>query len=285
MPTIHESDWNFDAVPNEELVACCYWEYARESAFLLGLKKRWDEWDRLGHCPEELSRGLNRIQEGSLAAFFHLDALLEARDFPCPWQKLPVKVQRRLVKLDYGLPAPFETGGDLIEAERAVEYAKTQIQKFRTAVQKLHDEWPGQGEGTLRQRGLWPKWKPLERVFWEEGYESLIVRIAWERHTNEQIMEAFRLWLKKTRPKRFPVPSGKGHKQISHRVSLERLGILRLLHQHRLPDLSKQNAAAWKRYHCPNRRWRKDAQKAVSEFHRLFPIFKAEHPLSWPPKN
>ena len=29
-------DWNFDAVPDNELVACCYWEYARESAFIPG---------------------------------------------------------------------------------------------------------------------------------------------------------------------------------------------------------------------------------------------------------
>src|ERR1022692_3916499 len=27
-----EHEWNFDSVPDGELVACCYWEYARESA-------------------------------------------------------------------------------------------------------------------------------------------------------------------------------------------------------------------------------------------------------------
>ena len=26
---IESADWNFDAVPDRELVACCYWEYAR----------------------------------------------------------------------------------------------------------------------------------------------------------------------------------------------------------------------------------------------------------------
>jgi len=31
---ISELDWNFDNVPDNELAACCYWEYARESAFI-----------------------------------------------------------------------------------------------------------------------------------------------------------------------------------------------------------------------------------------------------------
>ena len=32
MKTFSELDWNFDTVPDTERVACCYWEYARESA-------------------------------------------------------------------------------------------------------------------------------------------------------------------------------------------------------------------------------------------------------------
>src|ERR1017187_10542732 len=34
MRTLPELDWNFNNVPSDELVACCYWEYARESAFI-----------------------------------------------------------------------------------------------------------------------------------------------------------------------------------------------------------------------------------------------------------
>jgi len=29
-------EWDFDAVPDGELVGCCFWEYARESAFIRG---------------------------------------------------------------------------------------------------------------------------------------------------------------------------------------------------------------------------------------------------------
>jgi hypothetical protein len=37
---LSEFDWNFDPVPDNELVACCYWEYARESEFIRGLRQR-----------------------------------------------------------------------------------------------------------------------------------------------------------------------------------------------------------------------------------------------------
>ena len=37
-PAIPSTDWNFDSIPDSQLVACCYWEYARESAFLRAFK-------------------------------------------------------------------------------------------------------------------------------------------------------------------------------------------------------------------------------------------------------
>ena len=37
---LSNDNWNFDGVPDNELVACCYWEYARESAFIRDLRKR-----------------------------------------------------------------------------------------------------------------------------------------------------------------------------------------------------------------------------------------------------
>jgi hypothetical protein len=282
-PRLSKADWNFDAVPDVELVACCYWEYARESAFLVGLKRNWDAWDGCGRCPEVLAQGFNRIQQAAPHTFVYLQAILAESSFPEPWQKLPGKSRQRLVKLDLGIPAALSAGGDLVEAERALEAARAQIKAYRTAVDELHAKWPGYGEATLQRRGLWPKTQPLERTFWDDGYESLVVRIAWENHTNEQILESFRQWLKQNRPKQMPAPSGKGHKLISQRVALERLGIMRLLHCFRPVELREQLPAAWQKYNSANRRWQKDAQKAVAEFHQFFPILKDEHPLSWPP--
>jgi hypothetical protein len=47
-PLLIEAEWRFDSVPDGELVACCYWEYARESAFIRGLRHRsWEHWKPL----------------------------------------------------------------------------------------------------------------------------------------------------------------------------------------------------------------------------------------------
>ncbi len=40
MSNISPLDWNFDSVPDDELVACFYWEYAHESAFIRDLRQR-----------------------------------------------------------------------------------------------------------------------------------------------------------------------------------------------------------------------------------------------------
>jgi hypothetical protein len=45
MESILRIEWDFAAVPDDELLACCYWEYARESAFVCGLRQRcWEYW-------------------------------------------------------------------------------------------------------------------------------------------------------------------------------------------------------------------------------------------------
>lgn len=45
-PPIEPSNWNFDHIPDHHLIACCYWEYARESAFLREFKSRCVEANR-----------------------------------------------------------------------------------------------------------------------------------------------------------------------------------------------------------------------------------------------
>src|SRR5260370_42276359 len=72
-PLIAERDWNFDNVPDKELMACCYWEHARESAFIRETLRRYrDHW----YCPGDKfadwvlkdDRSLERIQSIGYAA-------------------------------------------------------------------------------------------------------------------------------------------------------------------------------------------------------------------------
>ena len=53
-------DWNFDAVPDSELVACCYWEYARESAFIRDTLSRYRKEIPAGRLVKHGSDGRTR---------------------------------------------------------------------------------------------------------------------------------------------------------------------------------------------------------------------------------
>lgn len=278
-------EWNFDNVPTDELVACCYWEYARESAFLLDFKKRFDAWDGGGRCPELLAKGINRIEQAPTQVFLRLKEMLAHKLFPVPWRELSEECRHELAGLDFSLPPAFTLSASTTEAEFLLEEAHKRVREFNAAEEKLHHEYPGVGGGTLRRTGKWPKYNNRCSVIWNDGTEATIVQIAWEHYTNEQIIEGFRHWIGTNRPKDLPQPNKQGHKHISNRVALERLGILRLLHSFRIADLPKRNPAAWKRYNSVNRRWRKDAQKAVAELYRRYPFLKNEHPLSWPTKD
>src|SRR6266849_6124669 len=51
-------DWNFDSIPDHHLIACCYWEYARESVFLKKFKSRCVEANR---NPQPLSKAFDLV--------------------------------------------------------------------------------------------------------------------------------------------------------------------------------------------------------------------------------
>jgi len=51
-------DWNFDSIPDHHLIACCYWEYARESIFLKKFKSRCVEANR---HPQPLSQAFDLV--------------------------------------------------------------------------------------------------------------------------------------------------------------------------------------------------------------------------------
>lgn len=283
---LSQNEWNFDDVPDNELVACCHWEYARESAFLREFKKRWTAWDGSHPCPDGLDRGLNRIEQASPVVFARLQSILSSASFPDAWQTLAQPERDSLLAVDLAPPPPFQRRGSVTEAERLLEEAHERVRESRAAEEKLHQQYPGIGSATLRRRGKWPEFDERCSILWCDGTESTIIQIGWEHHTNEQIVEAFKDWVKRNRPKDIPTPDGRGHKTISWRVALEHLAILRLLHRFTLVELKTSCPEAWRHFAAPNRRWARDAEKARAQFRQLFPFLEPlEQPLSWPPKR
>ena len=104
MEVLSELDWNFDRVPDNELAACCYWEYARESCFIRGVRNRCLEAEHaVGQTRMRLHQDLRKLQsigypsEVFLRGFFfapedphqnrHRDASPVTGKFPEPRQK------------------------------------------------------------------------------------------------------------------------------------------------------------------------------------------------------
>ena len=305
-------EWDFDNVPELELVACCYWEYARESAFIRDVRRRCADWTILerskGKPWERLLRDWERIQSIGYAAQVFLNGFLLKQttydpncytfeeappftgSFPAPWQSLlPVELcLRAKIHTDIEVSAlvPINNGGSVTAAELLLESAREYLNQYMEAELEAHRKHPGVGGGTLRRAGKLPLYRPKASVLWEEGSESTILEIQWAHFTNDQIVKAFRKWVKANRPKDISKPNKQGHKDISHRVDLERLAIMRLLCRFTPTQLRENCPAAWKRYNTTNRRWRRDAEKARARFHSLLPFLLAkENPLSWPPKN
>lgn len=299
-------------MPKEELVACSYWEYARESAFIRDVQRRcanprlremsdyqaWkfvgndlDRIESLGYVAEVFTRGfLLKPTTYNPNCYMLREAPAFMGEFPAPWQSLlPVeRLLRAKIRTDIEVCRlqPIKRWGSLTAAELLLEKAKGYLSAYCEAEDEVHRQHPGVGGDTLRRAGKLPVYRPEASVLWDEGSESTIIEIQWAHFTDDQIIKAFRKWVKAKRPEEIPKPSKQGHKNISHRVDLERLAIMRLLKRFSLVELRGQCPKVWKRYNNPNRRWHRDAEKARARFHGLFPLLsEKENPISWPPKS
>src|ERR1035437_9461545 len=91
-------DWNFDAVLDSELVACCYWEYARESVGIREVHRRsfeTDFWEKTDLMHDPVVGGITSLSFRRCAVF--RGNFFQKRFFPLPWQSLSGEVRKRMV--------------------------------------------------------------------------------------------------------------------------------------------------------------------------------------------
>jgi len=312
MDVLSRNDWDFDNVPNDELVACCYWEYARESDFILELRKRsWEYWQLLylkGHWwnePEDkkLHEDLQKAQSIGYPAEVFLrgiccppdDVLPDALplkpgevhqvtgSFPKPWQALAVEERRYRSHIGTDVEriplVPFKRGISL-DAQDIRDWAKTQGAKAEAEREKVRRENPKLNEETLLRLGKlkFPDIKPS--IYWVGGREVTVIAIDWGSFTNDEIVNYFRWWVKVNRPQQYPVPSRKGHKPGDWRANLTRLAVMRLLSQVSALQIVRQDSfpAVWETKQFSGRKWEdftkwRDARREAGKiFHTLFPF-------------
>jgi hypothetical protein len=232
-------EWNFEQVPDGELVACCYWEYARESAFIRDTLREYRDWFLAGGKWNEdttkLMANLEKIQCSSQPTDVFLSGC--AFDPGMVWQSdNPEKPNYRhpdAPPITGSFPAPWQS---LSKAEREYRaHIRTDVEELRIFPIKLsHWSWAKEiarecqrvADDQHKQRKAWeqkylrkhakrnfimaanapgaPEFGDIRpRTWWGVG-ETLMVDIAWESFTDDKIANYFRKWVKQARPKEIP---------------------------------------------------------------------------------
>lgn len=274
-------DWNFDAVPEKEVAACCVWEYARESVSIGCSAKSARDWNRAQITGETLpgKAGLEEF-DAVLDPFMESDRVgywIYPTIFQCggpaslPWQRIPKKVASKLAhdaeKRMMGSPLmPVEI--DVLEQYWQVNLKESQQR--------------GETSGDYRPAETWRR-----PIYSENGRLGPVIaafEIDFFLQRDSEIREAFAQWVKESRPKDCPEPVYRGHKRNDLRAALDRLGIMRLLHHHTLREMQSKQPEAWRKFEL--REWYKERKRAVLAFRTLFPFLrKTEVPLSLPTKG
>ena len=293
-------EWDFDNVPNDELVACCYWEYARESTFIRRTRQHFSARKAGEKFNAKLWRNFEKIESiGYAAEVFLLGFLVEDVEsakasrpdapritdrFPASWQSLSGVERKYRACIRSEVEAcgivPFKHSGDIITAEVLLEKAMEYSKQYRNAAAKAHDANPGWGETTLRRWGKYPKFEPKASALWEDdGGESAIVKIAWEHFTDDEIVKAFKRWVELNRPAGAGKASHPGRrKEKGYRDYLAWLGMMRLMSVCPFTSMERKLPEAWSRYR--NADWPRARKKAIGIYKTLFPFLpKTDLPI------
>jgi hypothetical protein len=300
--TLSENEWNFNEprVSDSEVEICCYWEYARESTFILSVRERCFQIAGSGldfaerqkfvgvdfrKIRDVLGRKAHLFQEGIYTLGGATSYEKVPSPFPQPWQSLPPDMRRILLE--------------------TAEWTVQKVVDFPAFRWSESPRVSGLAEH-LRQLHLKPKEpkfplepnraKSLDDLFWSGskprterpsfmyvgGTEVLLVEIEWGRFNNEQIIECFRKWVRIHRPKDVKAPSGQGHKDSDWRAALNRLGIMRALNaytfaDHRFPQPLKERDE--KTCYAA----RKEAGKTFQRLFHFLPV--QEKPIHWKTKG
>jgi len=285
---LRAEDWNFDNVPDDELAACCLWDYARESkSFALSSVHKLELEESLER-ELQLSPNPRADYEAFLESYWNCDeGYIEyyetIRNYGGPWssawQLISSDLRQRLKK-EVGVP---QLGGPLLLATR---------RQLETLWGSNFKEW----EPIRNQPGYDPdedgmafeESQPLIEGpgHAREAHGETIAAFAidFRRHNNREICAALIGRLKANRPRDCPEPSERGRKLRDLRVALDRLGMMRLLHIFTLSEMRERCPEAWKAF--AGFEWYKERKRAGITFQKLFPFLpKDERPLSWPTKG
>jgi hypothetical protein len=283
---IAELDWNFDNVPDDELAACLLWEFARESKSFAMSSAHKIEMEKFFAHEQQPNRKLDSGYEAFLQSYWNCDeGYMEyyetIRNYggpdALPWRLISADL-RQLLKKQVGV---HELGGPLVPAMlRQLETLWKANLKGWEPVRPGYDA----GEDGIAYEASQPHVEGASYAGERHGETIAAFAVDFRRYSNREISAGLIGWLKANRPKDCPEPSGRGRKRRDLRVALDRLGMMRLLHNFTLREMPKSCPEAWRAFAGFD--WYKERKRAGITFRKLFRFLpKAERPLSWPTKG
>ena len=254
-------EWNFDGVTQAELVACCYWEYARESAFIRDTLRdgyecvrrdveAGDKVDLAKQSRPDWCGKLDKIQSIGYPADVFVRGFCFGRgrrsdvpdappitgSFPDPWQSLADDEKKERARgprfREHFRPAPVNLADWRMAREivrRGDTWAGEQLRQWKEYEKRYLYK---NAEGYLRANPGAPDLPDSPEMrpgFFIGDAETVLLEIAWNEFTNESIADYFRKVLPKLRPPTAPAPDRRGHKPRDVRADLTRLAAMRLL--------------------------------------------------------
>jgi hypothetical protein len=310
---ITENDWNFDLVPDQEIVACCLWEYARDSSTIRhAAGTRWCNVRHIINRERYKTNPIAKIEDDERAAQilrqaeasgFDYDkfsdqywasdlAFLRIYDFildhcyegALTWNSLPQKTKAFIVKKtlesDLFRPASLCMVGEL---ERIWEQNSKDLQEIRAKPRPENDD--------SEDCALCAESQVV--AISEEESTALTGKVAaaftvdFARFTDKEILAAFKTWVQSNRPAQwktpkriFPGAKQKGRKLVEYRVAVERLGLMRILHYIYPSEMRHHLPKAWRKYGPKRLMFRRELREATKFFHRLFPFLPSGEQLS-----
>ena len=307
-------DWNFDAVPDNEIIACCLWEYARESITIgMAADEYWcqvrDIQNRQRYKLEPETKAAHDQEAASIqrrvkAFGFDYDAFSNkfwdsdlatieiyqsiknhVMNGARAWQKIPAEGRRQLTNEVLESFSMFPLAQAIVgDLEKLWNANRNELDEIRSKPRPENDD-----------SEVCACYQPSELVTLEEeagkpaaGSKVVAFTVDFARFNDREILGELQRWLEANRPQQwrkplrvFPSSSARGKKQIEYRVAIERLGLMRLLHWHPPRELLDLWPEAWKKYRRKQESFRREVRAASRFFRKQFPFLPAgERPSS-----
>jgi hypothetical protein len=270
-------EWDFNSIPEPQLVASCVWEYARESASI----RKAVECAKIAFANQGIPKSESAEREAFRAAASEAFSLLHNTGFdlsfwvrlpfPEPWQSVDVEERQKWEHIRPEIPRvkfpPFQISGDICTVGELDRLACEANKKNRAALAKAARGEPVVNEAELLAEFLNPR--PI-LLLGAGGVQSFMAQINWRDYTDRQIKTAVNEWVVNQRPTTIPEPSERGHKPIDWRKKLGDLGILRLMYETKVGNMKIYQPEAWRRYGCRGERyWYTASERALKDFRVL----------------